>query len=80
MTWKNSLSRRHLNNDLHEVKKASRYQGNVAPVQGLKGMTAGKQAGQGGLCSEAGKGARSAGGSHTSHSSNSDTCKGKGGF
>lgn len=36
LTWKNSLSRRHLNNDLHEVKKANRYQGNMAPVQALK--------------------------------------------
>lgn len=35
LMYKNSLSRRHLNNELHEVKKASRYQGNVAPVQGL---------------------------------------------
>lgn len=34
---KNSLNRRHLNNELHEVKKARRYQGNVTPVQGLKG-------------------------------------------
>jgi hypothetical protein len=35
--WENALSRRHLNNAVHEVRKANGYQGNVAPVQGLKG-------------------------------------------